>query len=105
MKIASTAIVAFLLVTSASVQSFATEGAMIGRDPTYKGGVTGVSHGGSGGGGGGAGPNASCSSAVGRCTKAFRASAAASASAGESCKQTGTFTNPQGRSFSGLKKN
>lgn len=46
-----------------------------------------------------------CSQAVQRCKKRFATSAAACASAGETCKQTGTFTNPRGKSFSGLTKN
>jgi hypothetical protein len=76
------------------------DGAMKGIDPTHRGGAGGVSHGGTGGGGGGS----TCSAAVQRCKKNLPASAAACASAGESCKQTGTFTNPQGKSFSGLTK-
>lgn len=87
-----------LLVATAPFDGHAVEGAMSGKDPTYRGGVTGVSHGGTGGG-------ATCSAAVQRCKKNLPASAAACASAGESCKQTGTFTSPQGKSFSGLTKN
>jgi hypothetical protein len=74
------------------------DGAMRGVDPTYRGGVNGVSHGSI------AGNGATCSAAVQRCKKNLPASAAACASAGASCKQTGTFTNPQGQSFSGLTK-
>ena len=74
------------------------QGSMKGVDPTYRGGMNGVTKGGSGGGG-------TCSAAVQRCKKNFPQSAAACASAGASCKQTGTFTNPQGQSFSGLTKN
>jgi len=88
-----------LLVGAAPFEGRAVEGAMNGRDPTYRGGVTGVSHGGTGGAG------ATCSAAAQRCKKNFPASAAACAGAGTSCKQTGTFTNPQGQSFSGLTKN
>ncbi|TMJ14792.1 MAG: hypothetical protein E6G93_18405 [Alphaproteobacteria bacterium] len=88
-----------LLVATAPFDGHAVEGAMSGKDPTYRGGVTGVSHGGTGGGG------STCSAAVQRCKKNLPGSAAACASAGESCKQTGTFTNPQGKSFSGLTKN
>ena len=88
-----------LFVATAPFDGHAVEGAMSGKDPTYRGGVTGVSHGGTGGGG------ATCSAAVQRCKKNLPASAAACASAGESCKQTGTFTSPQGKSFSGLTKN
>ena len=105
MKAVSTAIITVLLIASTSVRSHAIEGGMNGRDPTYRGGNTGVTHGGSGGGTGKAGPNASCSSSVAQCKRNFPASAAACVSAGESCKQTGTFTNPQGKSFSGLKQN
>jgi hypothetical protein len=78
------------------------EGAMKGTSPTYRGGATGVTHGGTGGSKAASG---TCSQAVQRCKKNFASSAAACASAGESCKQTGTFTNPQGKSFSGLTKN
>jgi hypothetical protein len=74
------------------------DGQMRGVDPTYRGGVNGVSHGSI------AGNGATCSAAVQRCKKNLPASAAACASAGASCKQTGTFTNPQGQSFSGLTK-
>jgi hypothetical protein len=103
MKILSISLTAFVLVTLAPICSHA-EGELIGRDPTYRRGVNGVSH-------GGAndvrapGPNASCSSAVARCKKNFPESAAACASAGASCRESGTFTNPKGQSFSGLKKN
>jgi hypothetical protein len=98
-----TAVAAFvfltiLLVGTAPFDGHA-DGAMKGVDPTYRGGAAGVSHGGTGGGG------STCSAAVQRCKKNLPASAAACASAGESCKQTGTFTNPQGKSFSGLTKN
>jgi hypothetical protein len=98
-----TAVAAFvfltiLLVGTAPFDGHA-DGAMKGGDPTYRGGAAGVSHGGTGGGG------STCSAAVQRCKKNLPASAAACASAGESCKQTGTFTNPQGKSFSGLTKN
>jgi hypothetical protein len=86
-----------LLVGTAPIDVHA-DGAMKGIDPTYRGGVTGVSHGSIAGGGA-----ASCSAAVQRCKKNFSASACASA--GASCRQTGTFTNPQGQSFSGLTKN
>jgi hypothetical protein len=101
-----TAVAAFvfltiLLVGTAPFDGHA-DGAMKGVDPTYRGGAAGVSHGGTGGGGGG---GSTCSAAVQRCKKNLPASAAACASAGESCKQTGTFTNPQGKSFSGLTKN
>jgi hypothetical protein len=47
---------------------------------------------------------ASCSQAVQNCKKNFPASAGSCASSGQTCKQTGVFTNPQGRSFSGLRK-
>ena len=77
------------------------DGAMKGIDPTYRGGATGVSHGGTGGAGGG---GSTCSAAIRRCKTVFPASAAACGSAGASCMQTGTFTNPQGKSFSGLTK-
>jgi hypothetical protein len=87
-----------LLVGTASFDVRA-DGQMRGADPTYRGGVTGVSHGSVAGGGA-----ASCSAAVQRCKKNFSGSAAACASAGASCRQTGTFTNPQGQSFSGLTK-
>ena len=86
-----------LLVGGAPFDAYA-DGAMIGRDPTYSsGGANGVSHGGAAGGG-------SCSWAIQNCKKNFPTSAAQCASAGASCKQTGTFTNPQGKSFSGLAK-
>jgi hypothetical protein len=87
-----------LFVSTAPIDGHA-DGAMRGIDPTYRGGATGVSHGGTAGGGG------TCSAAVQRCKKNFPASAATCASAGASCQQTGTFTNPQGQSFSGLTKN
>jgi hypothetical protein len=87
-----------LLVGSASFDVRAVEGAMKGIEPTYRGGNTGVSHGSSVGG-------ATCSAGIQRCKKYFPASAAACASAGASCMQTGTFTNPQGKSTSGLIKN
>ena len=98
-----TAVLFFLAIFStAPFKAHAVEGAMKGIDPTYRGGVTGVSHGGTGGSKAASG---TCSQAVQRCKKNFAPSAAACASAGESCKQTGTFTNPQGKSFSGLTKN
>ena len=93
-----------ILYTTIPFDARAVEGAMVGREPTYRGGATGVSHGGSGGGGGNA-AGVTCSQAVQRCKKYFATSAAACQSAGESCKQTGTFTNPQGKSYSGLTKN
>ena len=102
-NIATTTIFVLLTMLLVGANSFAAyaDGAMIGRDPTYsKGGVKGMSHGGSAGGGGGG----SCSGAIQKCTKAFPTSAAQCASAGESCKQSGTFTNPKGRSFPGLAK-
>jgi hypothetical protein len=95
---------AFLLLTALLVggtpfHAYA-DGAMVGRDPTYApGGAKGVSHGGTGGAHGG-----TCSGAIQRCQKAFPASAAACASAGGTCKQTGTFTNPKGQNFPGLAK-
>ena len=79
--------------------AYAIEGAMNGRDPTYRGGVTGVAHGGGGGQGG-----KTCSGAVQRCKKIAPTSAAACVSAGETCKQSGTFTGPGGKSFPGLAK-
>lgn len=45
-----------------------------------------------------------CSGASQLCKKNFPKSAAACTSAGASCKQTGVFTNPQGKSFSGMIK-
>src|SRR2546423_13536617 len=84
-----------LFIAAAHFESNAVEGAMKGVDPTHRGGVTGVSHGGTGGSqGGSAGRGATCSAAVQRCQKAFPASAAACRNAGGTCKQTGTFTNP-----------
>ena len=63
MKIVSTAIFAVLLVGSTSL-CYAVEGAMKGVDPTYRGGVTGVAHGGTGGGGAkGRCPEGTCSKA------------------------------------------
>jgi hypothetical protein len=102
----TTAVLFFLaiLYTTIPFNARAVEGAMVGREPTYRGGATGVSHGGSGGGGAKA-AGGTCSQAVQRCKKNFAAAASACQSAGESCKQTGTFTNPQGKSFSGLTKN
>jgi hypothetical protein len=85
-----------LLVGTAS-SDVRADGQMIGRDSTYRGGNTGVSHGSSVGGG-------TCSGAVQRCKKNFPTSAATCASAGASCQQTGTFTNPKGQSFPGLTK-
>jgi hypothetical protein len=101
-----TAVAAFvfltiLLVGTAPFDGHA-DGAMKGIDPTYRRGAAGVSHGGTAGGSGG---GSTCSASVQRCKKNFPASAAACASAGENCKQTGTFTSPQGKSFSGLTKN
>ena len=98
----TTAVLFFLAILSATPFDARADGAMKGIDPTYRGGVNGVSHGGTGG------PKAvsgTCSQATQRCKKNFAPSASACASAGESCKQTGTFTNPQGQSFSGLTKN
>jgi hypothetical protein len=87
-----------LLVGGTPFSAYA-DGAMIGRDPTYsKGGAKGVSHGGAASGGG------TCSGAVQRCKSNLPGSAAACASAGEGCKQTGTFVSPGGKSFSGLAK-
>jgi hypothetical protein len=105
-----TAVAAFvfltiLLVGTAPFDGHAVEGAMKGTDPTYRGGATGVTHGGTGGGGGGGASKGRCSVAVQRCKKNLPASAAACASAGASCMQTGTFTSPMGKSFSGLTKN
>jgi hypothetical protein len=102
-----TAVAAFvfltiLLVGTAPFDGHA-DGAMKGIDPTYRGGATGVTHGGSGGGGGAS--KGRCSVAVQRCKKNLPASAAACASAGASCMQTGTFTSPKGQSFPGLTKN
>jgi hypothetical protein len=89
-----------LLAAAAPFSAHAVvQGAMKGTDPTYRGGMNGVSKGGTGGGGN------TCSAAAQRCKKNFPQAAAACASAGASCKQTGTFTNPQGQSFSGLTKN
>jgi hypothetical protein len=90
-------VAAFVFLTILPFECHA-DGAMIGRDSTYRGGSNGVSHGGANGG-------ATCSAAVQRCKKNFPESAAACASAGSSCQQTGTFTNPKGQSFSGLIKN
>jgi hypothetical protein len=89
-----------LFVGGIPFDACAIEGAMNGRDPTYRGGVTGMSHGGSGGGHSGK----TCSGAVQHCKKIAPASAAACVSAGESCKQSGTFTGPGGKSFPGLAK-
>jgi hypothetical protein len=50
MKLVSSVILAILLIGSTSVFCYAVEGAMKGVDPTYRGGVTGVTHGGTGGG-------------------------------------------------------
>jgi hypothetical protein len=102
----TTAVLFFLaiLYTMIPFDARAVEGAMVGREPTYRGGVTGVSHGGTAGGTKAAG-GGTCSQAAQRCKKNFAASASACQSAGESCKQTGTFTNPQGKSFTGLTKN
>jgi hypothetical protein len=99
-KITTAAAFVFLTILFlGGIQSnaYAIEGGMNGRDPTYRGGVTGVAHGGSGQGG-------TCSGAVQRCKKNVPASAAACVSAGESCKQSGTFTGPGGKSFPGLAK-
>jgi hypothetical protein len=90
-------VLTIVLVGTASIDGH-SDGNMIGRDSTYRGGGNGVSHGGSNGG-------ATCSAAVQRCKKNFAASAAACATAGSSCQQTGTFTNPKGQSVSGLIKN
>ncbi len=60
-------------------------GAMKGVDMTYK-----------------SRPALTCSAAAQGCRRNFPASAAQCASAGATCKQTGTFTNPQGQSFTGL---
>jgi hypothetical protein len=104
MKIVSIMLTVVVLVILAPIRSHA-EGEMIGRDPTYRRGASrGLSHGGAND-AGVPGANASCSSAVARCKKNFPTSAAACTSAGESCRQSGTFTNPKGQSFSGLKKN
>ena len=87
-----------LLVGGIPFNAYA-DGAMKGIDPTHSaGGANGVSHGGTAGGGG------SCSGAIQNCKKNFPTSAAQCASAGASCKQNGTFTNPQGKSFPGLTK-
>jgi hypothetical protein len=99
-----TAVFFFLACFSTAPFDARADGAMKGIDPTYRGGVNGVSHGGIGG-EAKAPAGATCSQAVQRCKKNFAAAASACASAGESCKQTGTFTNPQGQSFSGLTKN
>jgi hypothetical protein len=65
-------------------------GAMKGGDLTYGGGSQkGVM---------------TCSAAAALCKRNFPASTADCASAGATCKQTGVFTNPQGRSFSGMIK-
>jgi hypothetical protein len=96
-SVAAFVFLTILLVGTASIGGHA-DGNMIGRDSTYRGGSNGVSHGGSNGG-------ATCSAAVQRCKRNFPASAASCASAGSSCQQTGTFTNPKGQSFSGLIKN
>jgi hypothetical protein len=45
-----------------------------------------------------------CSAYAQICQGRFSASAAACVSAGARCKQTGVFTNPAGKSFSGLAK-
>jgi hypothetical protein len=45
-----------------------------------------------------------CSAYAQFCQGRFPASAAACVSAGARCKQTGVFTNPAGKSFSGLAK-
>jgi hypothetical protein len=49
-------------------------------------------------------PPKACSAYVQICQGKFPASAAACVSAGARCKQTGVFTNPAGKSFSGLAK-
>jgi hypothetical protein len=104
-SIAAFVFLTILLVGTASIDGHA-DGNMIGRDSTYRGGSGGASHGGSGGmSHGGSNGGATCSAAVQRCKKGFPASAASCASAGSSCQQTGTFTNPKGQSFSGLIKN
>jgi hypothetical protein len=98
----TTAVIFFLAIVSTAPFNARADGQMKGIDPTYRGGANGVSHGGTGG------PKAvsgTCSQAVQRCKKNFAAAASACASAGEGCKQTGTFTNSQGQSFSGLTKN
>jgi hypothetical protein len=95
-KITAAATFIFLTIP---FSAYAIEGGMSGRDPTYRGGVTGVTHGGGGGQAGG-----TCSGAVQRCKQKAPASAAACVSAGESCKQSGTFAAPNGKSFPGLAK-
>jgi hypothetical protein len=63
MRILSTAILAVLLVSAASVCCYA-DGNMIGRDPTYSaGGARGISHGGAAGGAMGKCPAGTCSKA------------------------------------------
>jgi hypothetical protein len=96
---AAAAFVLTVLLVGGTAIDARADGAMKGIDPTYRGGATGVSHGGTGGGGGG---GSTCSVAIRRCKTNFPASAAACGSAGASCMQTGTFTNPQGKSFPGL---